>query len=246
MMTPDELDYELMSAADPAYKVFGDKLQPGITDRLGVRMPKVRALAKEILKENPQGFLDEIFKRDHPFASQEALMVATIVAGGLKRVPDDIYWQNIDRLFPYMTGWATCDLMGSAVKRIARDPAGYLAYLETKLASKNPWTVRVALVWLLTFYRTPTTLPMALSALDRASARALSMAASGDYYLSMALAWCLSMLATVEPEPVYQQMDAWRKAGRLDVETCRRTVRKIRESLQFTQEAKAAVSQRFA
>ena len=244
-MTPDDLDAKLLFAVDPAYKAFGDKLQPGITDRLGVRMPTVRALVKEILKENPLGYLEVVFERDRPFVSQEALMVATIVAGNLKHVPDDVYWANIDRLLPYMTGWATCDLMGSAVKRFRVNPSRYLPYLASKLASDNPWSVRTAEVWLLEHYRTEEGALMALAALDNPNARALTLAASGDYYLSMALAWCLSMLATVNPEAVYVQMEAWRKAGRLDDETCLRTVRKIRESLQFTRDAKDAVKRRF-
>ena len=40
-MTPDELHDRLSTLADPACKAFGDSLQPGVTDRLGVRMPLV-------------------------------------------------------------------------------------------------------------------------------------------------------------------------------------------------------------
>ena len=43
-MTPDELHDRLSTLADPACKAFGDSLQPGVTDRLGVRMPLVRNL----------------------------------------------------------------------------------------------------------------------------------------------------------------------------------------------------------
>ena len=62
----------------------------------------------------------------------------------------------------------------------------------------------------------------------------------------MSLAWCLSMLATADLEAVCSRIESWRAEGRLDDVTLRRTVRKIRESLQFTKETKAAVSARFA
>ena len=37
-MTPDELHDRLSTLADPACKAFGDSLQPGVTDRLGVEL----------------------------------------------------------------------------------------------------------------------------------------------------------------------------------------------------------------
>ncbi len=54
------------------------------------------------------------------------------------------------------------------------------------------------------------------------------------------------MLATADLEAVCSRIESWRAEGRLDDVTLRRTVRKIRESLQFTKETKAAVSARFA
>ena len=54
------------------------------------------------------------------------------------------------------------------------------------------------------------------------------------------------MLATADLEAVCSRIESWCAEGRLDDATLRRTVRKIRESLQFTKETKAAVSARFA
>ena len=169
-MTPDELHDRLSTLADPACKAFGDSLQPGVTDRLGVRMPLVRRVARDVMRtEDVRAFLNAMLAAGG-FASQEALMVCVIVAGGAK----------------------------------------------------------------------------ALELLGGGTSRALVLAASGDYYLSMSLAWCLSMLATADLEAVCSRIESWRAEGRLDDATLRRTVRKIRESLQFTKETKAAVSARFA
>lgn len=243
ILTPDAVDRALLAAADPAYKAFGDALQPGITDRIGVRMPVVRRLARDVVRGDVARYLDEALKR--PCASQEALMVLEIVVGAAKGLAPSERLAYADRLLPQLNGWATCDLMGSALKLFREDLAGYLPYVEAKLADENPWIVRTAEVWLLEHYRTPEGLPLALAALDASSSRALPLAASGDYYLSMALAWCLSMLAVVDMEAVNDRIAAWRQTARLDDATLARTVRKIRESRQFTPEVKDAVGARW-
>lgn len=173
-------------------------------------------------------------------------MVCVIVAGGAKALELEERLAFVDRLLPHMTGWATCDLTGSAVKIFRERPEELLGHVGEKLASDDPWTVRVAEVWLLEHYRDARWTQAALDLLGGGTSRALPLAASGDYYLSMSLAWCLSMLATADLEAVCSRIESWRAEGRLDDVTLRRTVRKIRESLQFTKETKAAVSARFA
>ena len=245
-MTPDELHDRLSTLADPACKAFGDSLQPGVTDRLGVRMPLVRRVARDVMRtEDVRAFLNAMLAVGG-FASQEALMVCVIVAGGAKALELEERLAFVDRLLPHMTGWATCDLTGSAVKIFRERPEELLGHVGEKLASDDPWTVRVAEVWLLEHYRDARWTQAALDLLGGGTSRALPLAASGDYYLSMSLAWCLSMLATADLEAVCSRIESWRAEGRLDDVTLRRTVRKIRESLQFTKETKAAVSTRFA
>ena len=228
-MTPDELHDRLSTLADPACKAFGDSLQPGVTDRLGVRMPLVRRVARDVMRtEDVRAFLNAMLA-----AGAKGLEVAERLA-------------FVDRLLPHMTGWATCDLTGSAVRVFRENREELIGYVGEKLASDDPWTVRVAEVWLLEHYRDARWTQAALDLLGGGTSRALALAASGDYYLSMSLAWCLSMLATADLEAVCSRIESWRAEGRLDDVTLRRTVRKIRESLQFTRETKAAVSARFA
>ncbi len=243
-MTPAELHALFVSLADPDYKAFGDRLQPGITDRLGVRMPAVRRVAKDVLKSpGARVFLDGMLAEER-FDSQEALMTCEIVAGSARDLTLEERLLYVDRLLPHMTGWATCDLMGSALKVFRDHPLELLSYVSQKLASSDPWTVRVAEVWLLEHYRAPEWVKTSLDLLDAPGSRALSLAASGDYYLSMSLAWCLSMLAAGDAEAAYARIEGWRDVGRMDEMTIRRTVRKICDSYRFTPEEKAYAAAR--
>ncbi len=245
-MTPDELHDRLSTLADPACKAFGDSLQPGVTDRLGVRMPLVRRVARDVMRtEDVRAFLNAMLAAGG-FASQEALMVCVIVAGGAKALELEERLAFVDRLLPHMTGWATCDLTGSAVKVFRENREELIGYVGEKLASDDPWTVRVAEVWLLEHYRDARWTLAARGVVGGGPWRALGLAASGGDYLAVAVGGCLSVLATADLEAVCSRIESWRAEGRLDDATLRRTVRKIRESLQFTKETKAAVSARFA
>lgn len=44
---------QLEQLAEEEYRAFTAKLLPGVTDILGVRVPKLRALAKDIAKRQP-------------------------------------------------------------------------------------------------------------------------------------------------------------------------------------------------
>ena len=171
-MTPDELHDRLSTLADPACKAFGDSLQPGVTDRLGVRMPLVRRVARDVMRtEDVRAFLNAMLAAGG-FASQEALMVCVIVAGGAKALELEERLAFVDRLLPHMTGWATCDLTGSAVKVFRENREELIGYVGEKLASDDPWTVRVAEVWLLEHYRDARWTQAALDLLGGGTSRA--------------------------------------------------------------------------
>ena len=142
-MTPDELHDRLSTLADPACKAFGDSLQPGVTDRLGVRMPLVRRVARDVMRtEDVRAFLNAMLAAGG-FASQEALMVCVIVAGGAKALELEERLAFVDRLLPHMTGWAPCDLTGSAVKVFRENREELIGYV----GESSPRTIPGPCAW---------------------------------------------------------------------------------------------------
>ncbi|MBP3439368.1 MAG: DNA alkylation repair protein [Sutterella sp.] len=241
-MTPDELLRRLYEAHDPAIKAFGDALQPGITNRIGVRMPAVRLIARDVMKDDVRAFLKEALEPG-VLDRQEAIMVAGIVIGAARGLRSEERLAYARRYLPLLDGWATCDLFGSALKVFREDRARYLPFIAGCLRSPDKWTVRTAEVWLLEHYREKDWVGEVLTLLDEP--RVLELAES-EYYLSMSLAWCLSMMYTVGPGKVADWMEERLAVGRLDRETGRRTVRKIGESFRPSAEEKAAVKIRLA
>lgn len=53
----------LEQLSEEDYKKFNENLLPGTKHVLGVRMPKLRALAKEIAKEDFRAYLNEAYEK---------------------------------------------------------------------------------------------------------------------------------------------------------------------------------------
>lgn len=70
---------ELRESADKDYKKFQESLIPGLTTMMGVRLPKLRKMAKKIAGEDYAGFLE---KADD--SCYEELMLQGIVIGYAK------------------------------------------------------------------------------------------------------------------------------------------------------------------
>ena len=51
---------QLESLSETDYKKFNEKIVPGARNMLGVRLPKLRQIAKEIAKQEPVRYLEEI------------------------------------------------------------------------------------------------------------------------------------------------------------------------------------------
>ena len=55
----NNLREKLFGLADEEYRKFHSGLCPNVNDIIGVRLPKLREVAKEVAKENSIQFLDE-------------------------------------------------------------------------------------------------------------------------------------------------------------------------------------------
>ena len=108
IMNRTELRRELRAAAEPRYAAFAAKLLPDNTHPLlGVRLPRLRALAREIAKsERARAFLARpLLQR----ASFEEIMVQGFIIGYLRGVTLAERTALLDRLLPRLDNWSLCD-----------------------------------------------------------------------------------------------------------------------------------------
>lgn len=237
----DALQSALRAATDPGYLAFGNRLQPGIDNRIGVRMPVIRRLAKRVLKENPCDFLQEALSCRDWLGTQEAVMLTGIVLAGAKLTLTERLGY-LQKLLPYLDGWATVDLMGGELKQFREASSVTDDFLMSLLESNRPMKIRLGLVLLLKQRATADWLPKSLATLERTGACRMST----DYLVSMGLAWCWATLYATDPVLVAQRLEQVVTAGRMDSETLARTLQKVRDSRRITSVEKVALTARFA
>lgn len=170
----------LFALQEEAYRVFQAKLIPGIAYEkvIGVRMPALRAYAKEVAKwPAAREFLEEL---PHTYYEENNLHGALLSL--LYKDLEELLKQ-LERFLPYVDNWATCDMLSPKLFR-KNLPLVY-EHIKRWLNSGDTYTVRFGLVTLLEYFLDEAFLP---EMLELAAA-----VESEEYYIKMAVAWYFSI-----------------------------------------------------
>ena len=104
------LQEKLFELQDEKYKKFHSGLCPNVDNIIGVQIPKLRTIAKEIAKENPKEFLNNIQAQYY-----EEKVIYGLVIGYMKA---DLQTRQyyLDKFVPLIDSWAVCDCCVSSFK----------------------------------------------------------------------------------------------------------------------------------
>ena len=95
---------QLLELAEPNYQQFTARLLPDISNILGVRLPVLRKIAKQIAKENWREFLrqnDEVYF--------EEIMLKGMVIGYIKDASVHEIMKFTETFVPKINNWSVCD-----------------------------------------------------------------------------------------------------------------------------------------
>lgn len=170
----------IKSLADEEYRDFTAKLIPNINIEsiIGVRIPKLRSLARDIVKEGKyEPFVEKLPHRYH----EENLLHAFILT--LEKRPINEVISRIDSFLPFINNWAVCDCMSPKI--FARHKQEVYSAVKRWASDRHDYTRRFAAVTSLQFFLDDN---FELSHLD-------DMAAINtcEYYVMMGVAWYFSV-----------------------------------------------------
>jgi 3-methyladenine DNA glycosylase AlkD len=100
----------ITSLADEPYLKMQNKIVPGVKNILGVRVPKLRTLAKQLAKGDWRAYLCEA--RDD---SMEEIMLQGLVVGYAKMDVAEAL-ERLAAFVPKIDNWAVCDVCCSSFK----------------------------------------------------------------------------------------------------------------------------------
>lgn len=210
----------LLELADSKYQSFQSGLVPGVDNLLGVRVPDLRKLAKEIAKGDWEAFLG---KNDREWYENDMLQGLVIACAKM----DFEHRLDLTREFiPRISNWAVCDVFCGSLKEAKKHRDEVWEFLQPFLKSKEEYEIRFGVVMLLSHFVEEAYLERAFAAFD--------VIVSDAYYVRMAVAWAVSVYFVHFPN----EGMAYLKHNQLDDWTHNKAIQKITESYRVEKEMK--------
>ncbi len=211
---------ELQALKEKEYADFQAKLVPTIEPStiLGIRVPKLRALAKSYIRDQEcQVFLDSL-----PHNYYDENMLHAILISEMKDYDKCI--NRLEAFLPYVDNWAVCDIMSP--KLFKRYRGDLMTRIKVWMASKETYTIRFGLGMLMTHFLDEDFRP---EYFDMASS-----IRSDEYYVNMMIAWFFATALAKQWEVSLPYIED----KRLDDWTHKKAIQKARESLRISKEKK--------
>lgn len=205
---------------DEKYREFAASLLPGVNNLIGVRLPVLRNIAKEVIKEDYKTYLDF-----EDFIYFEEIMIKGFVIGLLKE-DIEIVLSYVEEFIPHISNWSVCDSFCSSLKITKENKERVWQFLNRYLKSDKAYDIRFAVVMMLWYYVDEEYIDKILLEIDKID--------YDHYYVKMAVAWAISMCYVKFPERTLKYL----KDNNLDDFTYNKALQKICESLKIDKETK--------
>ncbi len=215
----EEIREKLLSLKDDSYKSFTAPLLPTLDANtiIGVRTPKLRAYAKKVYMHGDyEDFLNDL---PHKYYEENTLHV-TLVA----MLPYERFLAEIERFLPYLDNWGTCD--GIRPKFAKQNLDVFASKIEEWLNSAAPYTVRFAILMLMTYYLD--------EAFDAKYLKLVSHVKSEHYYVNMMIAWYFATALAKKYDETVPYLEKYVLSSWVH----NKTIQKAKESYRITPEQK--------
>ena len=223
MLNEQNIRDRIFLLADEDYKKFHSTLVPGEDNILGIRLPLLKGLAKEIAGGDWRSFL-----KSSPDEYYEDVMLQGLVIGFSKADPREVL-EYTARFIPKITNWGVCDSFCTGLKIAKKYPEIFWSFILPYLDSDKEFEIRFAVIMMLAHFITEEYVDEILLRLDRIR--------HDGYYVKMGVAWAISVCFVKFPEKTMVLL----KNSKLDNFTFNKSLQKIIESSRVPAETKAVI-----
>ena len=218
-----DLRDKLFELSDEKFKTFHSRLCPNTDNIIGVRLPLLRQIAKEIAKGDWRNFLSNSKEEYY----EEILINGLVIAYAKCDVEERLNY--IESFVPKIDNWAICDSFCNTLKFVNKNKEIMWEFIQPYLKSYNEFEIRFAVVIILNYYITEDYIDLVLKTLDNIK--------HDGYYVKMAIAWAISMCFVKFEEKTM----AYLKDNSLDDFTYNKSLQKICESLRIDKNTKELI-----
>lgn len=181
-MMNEKINNELLALAEEDYKIFNSKLIKTNYPALGIRIPKLRALAKKLGKE-PNIITEYLDKPSLEY--YESIILYGMTMSYVKELTVEDVFRYLDKLILKFDNWAHVDCVTSEIKFLSKHREKVLEHYLHLKSDEGEFTKRFFIILLLSFYIDDEYIDRVLSLLSKIP--------EGQYYVDMAIAWTLSV-----------------------------------------------------
>lgn len=209
--TYKELINYLVSIKEEKYKLFNLKLITTKYEILGIRIPILRKLAKQISKTDFKPLLDLFNDEYYEVVLLEGLILSYI----------EDYNEFKSRLLKYVLkvdNWAICDTVINGFKIISKNKELGLDLVKILISSNLEFSKRFGFVILLNFYVSSEYLDVIFKYVKSCD--------TDDYYVNMAISWLLCECYVKFTSETYNFI----KTNKLNDFILRKTISKVNDS----------------
>ena len=219
----EEVRKSLFALRDEGYQKFHAALIPTVpNDRIiGVRIPVLRKLAREMATNRPQQVRAFLSVLPHGFYEEDMLH-------GLLIEREKTFAEakaRLDEFLPFVDNWAVTD--ATAPKALKKDPAALQDMISEYLKREEEYVVRYGIVSAMRFYEV---LPDKSAAMDE-----IASLSREEYYIKMGAAWFFATVYALDRE----RAKPYFIRGIGDKFTHNKAIQKARESFRISDEDKA-------
>ncbi len=181
------LRQRLSALSDPDYRRFNAGLLPGVKGILGVRMPQLRKIARELLREDWRKWIAEIEAAD-TVCYEERMLQGLVIS--LAPCPIEERLAYTARFVPRIDNWAVCDAFCRKLRPDERETVW--RFIQPYFRSDAPYDLRFAAVMSLQNFTDPEHVAELLQLLGAIRHEA--------YYVRMGVAWAVAECYSSAPE----------------------------------------------
>ena len=215
----------LLKIAEEEYRKFNEKIIPCDHPILGIRMPVLRKLAKEIARGNWNSYLKVAKDNSH----EEIMLQGMVIASVSPKIEFSEVLRYITYYVPKLSNWALVDAFCGDMKIVAHHQEEAYFFIVHYLKSAEEYSVRFAIVMLMNYYLDTEHINTVFGLFDSVH--------HDGYYVKMALAWAISIAFIKLREETLQYLNH----NKLDYWTVQKAMQKILESNRVDNETKEMI-----
>lgn len=210
----------LISIQDKKYREFHSSLVLNSKyEMIGIRVPIMRDIAKEIAKGDIGSFLEYAQNKYY-----EEVMIQGLVISHIK--DEKLFYKYFNEYINKIDNWALCDSFCSSIKIVKKFEEKYFTEATKMAVSNNEFVSRVGLVVILNHFIKQNNLDAILDTLNKIQ--------SDKFYINMAEAWLLCEMYIKFPNETQDFL----KKNNLNKFTQNKAISKIHDSYRVSKEEK--------